>query len=150
MTTPSAPPTHRQWNTNLPLNHHSRDFTTEAGVRVSNPIYVDLTTTQRKDLLNAIRTRCFEPVEETQTGTVSGIRTVSSASQQPAIEGYLGLSLDVLRTVIFARGGLEIGLLIRLQSVAQMEVISQKELLAGLKSKMDIVKSYIAENQYGA
>ena len=113
-------------------------------------MYVDLTTTQRKDLLNLIRTRCYETVDVTQQETQSGIRTVSSANRQGEIEGYLGMSLDVLRTVIFARGGLEISLLLRLQSVANWEVITTKELMAGLKAKQDLIKTYITENKFDA
>jgi hypothetical protein len=147
---PSAPVNHRQWNQTKPLNHHTRDFTTESGVRVSNPVYVDLTTTQRKDLLNLIRTRCYETIDVTQQETQSGIRTVSSANRQGEIEGYLGMSLDVLRTVIFARGGLEVSLLLRLQSVAGFEVITTKELMAGLKAKQDLIKAYVTENKFDA
>ena len=60
---PAAPAAHRQWSTIQPLNHHSRDLHLETGVRVSTPVYVDLTTSQRKDLLNAIRTAAAAQVE---------------------------------------------------------------------------------------
>lgn len=148
MQQPAAPSAIRNFQSK-PLNHHSSDYTTESGIRISTPIYIDLTNVQRKELLNAIRTRCSEQVEvETGGKTLSGNRTVSYSAAQPAIEAFIGMTLEVLRSVIFARGGIEGGLLFRLQSAAGIQMVSEKELAAAIKSKLDTAKAYMKEHAY--
>ena len=148
MSAPAAPAAHRQWNTAQPLNHHSRDLHLESGVRISTPVYIDLSTSQRKDLLNAIRMKSTEQLEVSQPKSISGIAVSSYQAQQPQIEAYLGMTLDVLRTVIFQRGGIGIDLLLRMQSVAGIEYITQKDITKAFKARHDAIKAYSEEQTY--
>ena len=147
MQQPSAPATVRNFQTK-PLNHHSQDSYTKDGVRISTPVYIDLTQVQRKSLLNAVRSKCNEPAPVRTPVTASGISVQSSASQQAEIESFLGVSVDVLRQVLFTRGGIDIALLLRLQAVSGLEVVSVKEIAAALKSKTELIKGYAADHVY--
>jgi hypothetical protein len=123
------------------LNASSLDYVTENGSRVSCPVYVDVTMIERKALLNAIRQVCYQP-STTQVKSISGITVENSASKQQEVESFLGCSIDVLRSVLFQRGGLPVDLILRIQSVSGYEVISLKDLDAGLKSKLNNIKEF--------
>ena len=58
------------------------------------------------------------------------------------------MSLDVLRGVIFGRGGLSIDLFLRLQEASGVEVVTEKELLSAMKSKTDHIKAYIKNHKF--
>ena len=148
MQQPVAPSVRRNFKSE-PLNHHTKDTTTESGVRVSVPIYIDLTTTQRKSLLNDIREKCADQAEVTSNASVSGIRTVAYSSAQPEIESFIGMSMEVLRTFLFQRGGLDVALLLRLQSVAGKDYVTVKEIETAVKAKQALVKKYVEEYAYG-
>ena len=149
MTTIAAPAVHRQWNKVKPLNHYTNDFTNTDGVRVSTPLYVDVPTMLRKQAFNAIREACSD-VSDNGEQTNNNVTVVSFSTNQPAIEAYLGMSLDVLRGVLFQRGGLALDLILRIQSVTGQTLISEKDLTAAFKQKHDIVKAYMKENPFNA
>ena len=124
-----------------PINSSANDFTNESGVRVSLPCYVDLTNSQRKDLLNGVR----EAVSATTTSSpksISGItvETVTRASSE--VETYIGMNIDILRGVLFQRGGLEVSLVLRLQEVTGITFVSAKDFTAAFKARHDLIKSY--------
>jgi len=130
------PSTVRKWNNDKPLNATFNDFHTEQGVRISQPIYIDLPTSTRKELLNGVRSISNEPAEVEQTvNTVSDIRTISSSTRQPEVESFLGMSLDILRGVLFQRGGLSADLVFRLQQVTGIEVVNEKDVKAAFKQR---------------
>lgn len=147
MNTISAPSTIRQFQRIPQINNSSCDYFTESGIRISNPIYVDIPNTTRKEILNAVREKCNEVVEQ-ETQSVSGIRTTHSASAESTIESYLGLTMDNLRNVLFQRGGLQIDLVLKLQSVSGMELLSMKEIAAAHKAKQAAVKNVMENFTY--
>jgi hypothetical protein len=138
MTTTIARPTN--------LNSAAVDHVTENGSRISSPVYIDVTTVERKALLNAIRQTCSQTTT-TQVHSVSGISVESSSPRQNEIEQRLGCSLDVLRSVLFQRGGLPIDLVLKLQILSGYEVVSLKDIEQGLKVKINAIKEFVKEFQ---
>ena len=138
--------------TNIPpLNRHQNDYKTEVGTRVCLPCYIDPTTTVRKELLNAVRTLASQPVEaEQQPSSMSGISVASYSTQQPAIEAYLGMSVDNLRASLFMRGGLEVSLVLKLQAITGITVVSDKDFTAAFKEKQALVKGFSKEYPFNA
>lgn len=147
MTTPSAPAVHRNWQQSVPLNHYTNDYMSDKGVRVSTPLYIDVSSSMRKEAFNKLRELAKNSAEETQS-TTGDVRVVSYSTMQPAIEAFLGMSLDVLRSVIFNRGGLQLDLVIRIQAITGQELISEKDITAAFKKKADLIKAYIKENTF--
>ena len=150
MTAISAPPVHRNWDERKVLNYAGADHHTEEGVRISLPIYIDVPNTKRKELLNAVRTVCSQQVSTTPANTHGSISVVSSQSLQPKVEAFLGMTVDILRSVLFSRGGLAVDLLFRLQSVTGMEVVTDKDLTAAFKARQAMVKDFKKEVVFNA
>lgn len=148
MTAHTAPGTHRQWQRVPAINSASNDYTTKNGVRISLPCYIDITIQQRKEILNACRDQCQATVVTSEPESMSGIRVVTTSSAQSDMESYIGMSLDVLRGVIFARGGIEAGLLLRLQEVTGVELVSDKDFTAAFKARQDVIKNYTSDYPY--
>ena len=130
-----------------PINAASNDYVTNDGVRISSPLYCDLTQQQRKALLNALRERVNNEGLETRTpNTTSGISVVTNSSMS-RIEEYLGMNVDTLRSsVLFQRGGLEISLLLRLQEITGLSFVTAKDIGAAFTSRKKLVSDYIANN----
>jgi hypothetical protein len=148
MTAISAPTTVRQWQRVPPINSAANDHMTVDGVRISTPVYVDLSVTQRKALLNGVREAVQAQPNVTQPESYTGIRVETASSAQSNVETYLGVSLDVLRTVIFQRGGIECGLLIRLQEVTGIEYVAHKDFAAAFKKRGAIIKDYTTNHPF--
>ena len=144
----AAPTTVRQWNRVPPINAAANDYMTADGVRISTPVYIDISTNQRKELLNGVRNAVQAQPAVTQPESYTGIRVETASSAQSDVETYLGVSLDVLRTVIFQRGGLECGLLIRLQEVTGIVFVTDKDIAAAYKQRGNIIKNYTKEYPY--
>lgn len=123
------------------INSSANDFTSKAGVRISLPCYVDLTTSQRKELLNGAR-EAVSATTSTSPKSISGIsvETVTRASSD--VEAYIGMDLDILRGVLFQRGGLEVSLVLRLQEVTGITFVSDKDFTAAFKARHDLIKEY--------
>lgn len=132
-----------------PLNSSKLSYTNDQGVRLSLPLYVDLTTAQRKDLFNQIRTVASQthPLPQ-QTRTISGLVVENAASGTASVEQYLGMTLDILRTVMFQRGGIPIDLVLRLQAVAGVEYISIGQIKAALTQRKNQVEQFITDNPF--
>ena len=144
MSTISAPSTVRQWRGCPALNSAHNDYLNDKSVRISLPCYVDLTTTQRKELLNAVRTIASGKTVS-ETSTISGLTVETATNQESDIESYLGMSLEVLRSVIFGRGGLEVSFLLRLQEATGLEYVSASDFTAAFKARQTQIKSYTKE-----
>jgi len=129
------------------INSSATDYMTDAAVRISAPVYADLTTSQRKALLNAARTVANHYIDSTPH-TQSGIVVSTSNGGLSRLEQYLGCSFEVLRHSLFARGGVSLELILKLQIASGVEFISIKEVEAALKSKMAVIKEYVAQNPF--
>ncbi len=138
----------RNFKRTQPINSASVDPVTNTGVRISMPIYIDVPNTQRKELLNAVREVISGGYSTRSTQSQSGLQVESATSSESDVESYLGLSLDNLRSVLFSRGGLPLDLLLKIQSVAGIEVMAEKELFAAFKSRQAYVKDWIKENPF--
>ena len=131
-----------------PTNAATNDTYSSNGARISLPIYVDISQQDRKLILNGVRTRIYEQAPVSTPSSVSGLQVVSATNGQHEVESYLGMSLDVLRTVLFSRGGMPLDLVLRLQSVSGLEVLSEKDIKAAFKDRQASVLSYMKENTY--
>lgn len=143
MTTIHAPTSARQFQTVTPINSSGNDLLTNQGIRISSPIYVDLPINIRKDLFNGVRTACTKATPRTASASVSGITVEEPSSNHGDIEGFLGMNLDVLRNVIFSRGGLPVDLVLRLQAVTGLQYVSAKDFTDSLKKRTTLIKDYI-------
>ena len=139
----AAPKVHRPFNKATPLNSASLDHTNSDGCRLSFPTYIDVPTAKRKELLNNIREVANQSTEVATPNTQSGLTVASFSSRQGEVEAFIGMSLDMLRTVLFSRGGLQLDLIIKLQSVAGMQVVTEKDITTALKKRLDTIKSYM-------
>ena len=146
--TMKAPDTVRQWQRVPPINSAANDYVTKNGVRISLPCYIDITMSQRKELLNACRNLCQAQLLTSEPASMSGITVQTTSNAQSAIESYIGMSLDVLRGVIFQRGGIEAGLLLRLLEVTGLELVTDKDLTAAFKARQEVVKAYTTTYPY--
>ena len=145
MTTIAAPPVHRNWQKHKPLNHNSNDHTLENGVRISTPLYIDLTINQRKELLNEVRELTSSLSNVRSTGSLQVVEMSSNASE---VEGYIGMTVDVLRNVLFQRGGIALDLVLKLQEVTGIVFVTDKDVAAAHKVKLAVVKSFLTENPF--
>ena len=148
MTSHSAPDTVRQWRRIPPINAAANDYTNKNGVRISLPVYIDITTNQRKELLNGVREAMTASPTLSAPTSMSGIRVETVNGTQPDIESYLGMTVDILRNVLFQRGGIEAGLLLRLQEVSGVTFVTDKDFQQAFKQRQEFVKGYTAEYPY--
>lgn len=141
MSTIKAPDTVRQWQNCPAINAAGNDYVTEQSVRLSLPCYVDLTTTQRKELLNAVRTIASGKTTSAPS-SISGLTVETATNHESDIESYIGMSLEVLRSVVFQRGGLEVSLVLRLQEATGIEYVSAADFTAAFKNRQALIKGY--------
>ena len=140
----------RKYQKTAPINSAANDYSTDAGIRISVPLYIDIPNTERKLLLNAVRLVAHEQlVTETATAGVSGITVQQSNSRQAEVESYLGMTLDILRSVLFQRGGLALDLVLKLQAITEFEYVSEKDLAAAFKNKQTFIKNWIKTTPFG-
>lgn len=131
----------------LRVNSAQTDYLSDSGARISTPIYFDANPTQLKDLYNKVRTVAATPISNT-VKSVSGISVDSYGSAQQAVEQHLGCNLEILRSVLFSRGGVNIDLILKIQQVIGEEVVSVKELEAAFKTKLNVVKEILKNNTF--
>ena len=147
----AAPTVHRNWTERPVLNSAGMDYMTEEGVRLGLPLYVDLPTQKRKELLNGVRSACAAvTTSKPGQGSLSGISVAQSQSMQPQVEAFLGVSVDVLRTILVSRGGLQADLLFRLQAVTGITFVTEKDFAAAFKQRQTQVKDYIKSEKFDA
>ena len=75
---------------------------------------------------------------------------MTAGSGQGEVERYLGMTLEVLRTVLFSRGGLPIDLCLRLQNVSGVEVLTEADIKKAFKERQSAVLSYLKEFTFEA
>ena len=146
MTSPVPPSSTRNFQNIPPINRAANDSITDDGTRISLCLYIDPTMNVRKNILNAVRELCNQPVEPAhQPTTMSGISVIHNATLQPKVESYLGMSIDNLRSnVLFQRGGLEISLVLKLLAVTGLSLVTDKEIASAIKAKQALVKQFVA------
>ena len=130
MTAIAYPTTVRKWNNDKPLNATFNDLHTEQGVRISQPIYIDLPTSVRKELLNGVRSLANNPLRWSRRFTI--LTSAHILCRQPRLSPP---KMDILRGVIFQRGGLSADLVFRLHQVTGIEVITEKDVKAAFKQR---------------
>ena len=132
-----------------PLNSAKTDYYTEAGARFSLPLYLDLPIQQRKELLNGVREQVANSEFNDNPPTASGLTVTTTNSQfTNKVERYLGMSLPVLRQVIFQRGGMPLDLVLRLQAVTGITVMSEAEFKKAFDSRKKQVLAYVTDNPF--
>ena len=129
------------------VNNYNNDYLTQSGVRICTPLFIDLTNSQRKQLLNAVR-EVSTKTNITETRTQSGIRVETNSGAMNSVELYLGTSIDLLRSLLFTRGGLAVDLVLKLQEVTGLEMVSVKEIEAAMKTRINLVKNYSTNFPY--
>jgi hypothetical protein len=135
--------------TQLRVNSALSDYINDAGVRISTPVYIDVPPVTRKQLFNDVRTAATRPIT-TSVKSVSGITVDSFGSSQQSVETFLGCSIEVLRTIMFQRGGIAADLLLKLQAVCGYEVVSVKDIDQAFKAKLGIVKEILKNDTFTA
>ena len=129
------------------LNSWNNDYNTSEGVRISVPLYVDIPQQTRKDLFSRLRAVTEAEKVVTNPPTQSGISVATAIPGGSSVERHIGITLDNLRSVLFSRGGIDVSLLIRIQSVVG-EAVPAKEIENALKQKIVQLKEFIAANSY--
>lgn len=125
-----------------PINSAAADFFNEDGVRFSLPFYLDLPTQKRKDLLNGVREKIQSVRTSSSTpNSMSGISVDTFTTN--SVEQYIGMSLDVLRSVLFQRGGVPADLVLRLQAVSGVTVVTDAELKKAFDNRKKTVLAYL-------
>ena len=128
------------------INHFSNDLTTKEGVRICTPLYVDLTTAQRKEILNKVREVAYEPAAVSIPPTQSGITVENYSNRENEIVMRLGMDLANLRNALFQRGGLSVDLVLKLQAITGLVFVDQKTFAAAFKQKQAAIKSFMEEH----
>lgn len=128
-----------------PMNSATQDFHTDDGVRISQPLYLDLPNHKRKELLNALRETINNFRTSTSTpSTMSGISVSTYTSS--SVEQYLGMNMDVLRGVLFQRGGLAADLILRIQAVTGVTIVTDAQLKKAFDERKKSVLAYVTNN----
>lgn len=148
MIQPTAPTTVRQYQQTTPINSAKNDHFTKEGIRISTCLYIDLTQSQRKELLNGIRSAASSYPITYEPPSASGIRVEERSNSQSEIESFIGMNFDTLRPVLFQRGGLPIDLVFKLQAVSGLRFVTDKDVAAAFKAKTAQVKAYIADHTF--
>ena len=131
----------------MTANSHLNDYYTEDGTRVCLPIYIDVPMSKRKDLLNGIRDAQNAETTSSKPSSVSGL-TVETKNPRSNVHDFLGMQPDVLRGVLFQRGGLALDLILRLQEVAGMEVLTEADVKKAFSNRQKGILSLIKETKF--
>ena len=125
-----------------PINSAATDFFNEDGVRFSLPFYLDLPTQKRKDLLNGVREKIQSVRTSSSTpNSMSGISVDTFTTN--SVEQYIGMTMDVLRSVLFTRGGVPADLVLRLQAVSGITIVTDAELKKAFDNRKKTVLAYL-------
>ena len=140
----------RQYNSPPPLNTSNTDFITKSGVRISAPLYVNISQEIRKEWLNELR-RLASATTVREVTSASGISTETASRAESGIESYLGLTIDTLRSaVLFQRSGIPVDMVLKLQSVTGIVALTEKDIASALKARTEDVKAFIADHAFEA
>ena len=122
----------------MAINNYLNDYTTNDGVRVSLPIYVDVPMSKRKELLNGIRTAQADETTTATPSSVSGL-TVETVNTRSSVNDFLGMNADVLRGVLFQRGGLALDLVLKLQDIAKLDVLTEADIKKAFSARQKFI-----------
>ncbi|WP_162175621.1 hypothetical protein [Synechococcus sp. KORDI-52] len=93
----------------------------------------------RKEMLNNILSLASEAViREVESAT--GIKVSGLTNAEAAVEGFLGVTVDVLRNVLFQRGGLPTDVVLKIQEITVVTDVTDKDLVAATKAKLAVIK----------
>lgn len=110
----------------------------ETGLSISVPIYIQPTTEQNKQLLNAFREVKRQQLLEMghQTTRVQGSIVVETAQAEPKtpVELELGMDENNLRYALFNRHGVNERLIIKLQQLTGLELVTKEQIEAVTKA----------------
>ena len=137
------------WNTKPfePLNSAACDYHSEDGVRFSLPFYLDLSQQQRKQLFNAVRTTIAATTKSTSVPkSRSGISVETFSHGEYSLEQYIGLSIDVIRTLIHSRGGIPADMIVRIQAVTGEVIFTDAQLKKVFDTRKKYVLDYVKNN----
>ena len=130
-----------------PLNSAACDYHSEDGVRFSLPFYLDLSQQQRKQLFNAVRTTIAATTTSTSVPkSMSGISVETRTPVEYSVEQYIGLGIDVLRSVIHSRGGIPADLILRIQAVTGEVIVTDAQLKKAFDTRKKYVLDYVKNN----
>ena len=137
------------WNTKPfePLNSAACDYHSEDGVRFSLPFYLDLSQQQRKQLFNAVRTTIAATTKSTSVPkSRSGISVETFSHGEYSLEQYIGLSIDLIRTLIHSRGGIPADMIVRIQAVTGEVIVTDAQLKKAFDTRKKYVLDYVKNN----
>lgn len=105
----------------------------ENGCAISTPFYINPTTDQTKQLLNAFRNikqrQLLELGYNNQASTKSGLVVATAITPpQTPIEEELGMNEEALRYVLFGRQGIQERLFIKLQRLTGVYLITREQI----------------------
>ena len=113
------------------------------GIAVSTPIYISLTSEQRKAVLNCIRnlkTKQLIHIGWSKDQQDQGYRLDEDyfhAPPQTPVEELLGMSEDNLRHVLFSRNGIPERLLLRLQRITGIKLVDRTQIESTFSDWLD-------------
>ena len=111
------------------------------------PFYLDLSQQQRKQLFNAVRTTiAATTTTTTRHKTRSGISVETRTPVEYSVEQYIGLGVDVLRSVIHSRGGIPADLILRIQAVTGEVIVTDAQLKKAFDTRKRYVLDYVKNN----
>jgi hypothetical protein len=119
----------------------------ENGCAISTPIYINPTTDQTKQLLNAFRTvkqkELLEAGFNNEPVVTPGGIVVETAKSFPLapIEQELGMNEEALRQVLFARQGIPERLVFKLQRLTGVYLVTREQIEDTYKQWLDYLYS---------
>ena len=115
-----------------------------SGIAVSTPIYITLTSDQRKALLNRFRqikqeqlatTNCL--VDDPGEASKRSDGTDAQATGLTLVEDLLGVPEEHLRYGLFSRNGMPERLVVSLQRITGLELVNRREIEATVIGWLD-------------
>ena len=115
-----------------------------SGIAVSTPIYITLTSDQRKALLNRFRQIKQEqlaatnsPVNDPGEASKHSYDIDAQATGLTPVEDLLGMSEEHLRYALFSRNGIPERLVVKLQRITGLELVNRREIEATVIGWLD-------------
>lgn len=104
----------------------------ESGISISTPIYIAIPVETAKTLINAFRVKKQKELLEMgyenhyQSNSVSV--TTNNLPKMCPIETEIGMDENALRATLFGRTGVSERLLLKLQSLVDLEIVSKEQI----------------------
>ena len=117
------------------------------GIAVSTPIYITLTSDQRKALLNRFRQIKQEQLAATNYLVNDPGEASKQSDEQDAqatgltpVEDLLGMSEEHLRYALFSRNGIPERLVVKLQRITGLELVNRREIEATVPKLLNLLQ----------